>query len=81
MELELILVKCAKQMLSLFHRFIKQYRVTLGFYVAILCILTLERVAIPHFYGQLLETIKSEKFDSTFRISGVSSARYNTHVH
>lgn len=58
-------------MLSLFYHFIKKYRVTLGFYVAILCILTLERVAIPHFYGQLLETIKSEKFDSTFRIFGI----------
>ena len=58
-------------MLSLFHHFIKKYRVILGFYVGILCILTLERVAIPHFYGQLLETIKSEKFDATFRIFSI----------
>jgi ABC-type bacteriocin/lantibiotic exporter with double-glycine peptidase domain len=55
-------------MLDLFKTFIHQHRAVLAVYVVILCCLTLERVAIPHFYGQLLETIKAAKFDATYRI-------------
>lgn len=57
-------------MLDLFTTFIRQHRGILAVYVVILCCLTLERVAIPHFYGQLLETIKAAKFDATYRIFG-----------
>ena len=55
-------------MLDLFTNFMRQHRGVLSVYVLIVCCLTLERVAIPHFYGQLLETIKAAKFEATYRI-------------
>lgn len=55
-------------MLALFTTFIRQHRAVLAVYIVILCLLTAERVAIPHFYGQLLESIKAAKFDKTYRI-------------
>ena len=52
-------------MIQLFQSFIQANKHTLAVYVLIMCFLTAERVAIPHFYGKLLESIKHVKFSKT----------------
>lgn len=55
-------------MIQLFQSFIDANRSTLIVYVLIMCLLTAERVAIPHFYGKLLESIKQAKFSQTTQL-------------
>jgi ABC-type bacteriocin/lantibiotic exporter with double-glycine peptidase domain len=52
-------------MIQLFQSFIEANKSTLVLYILIMCFLTAERVAIPHFYGKLLESIKQAKFSKT----------------
>jgi len=52
-------------MLELFRTFIDANWQVLIVYVLIMCFLTIERIAVPHFYGKLLESIKEAKFDLT----------------
>ena len=58
-------------MIQLFQTFIEANRGILGIYVLIMCFLTAERVAIPHFYGKLLESIKQAKFSQTTKMFGI----------
>lgn len=55
-------------MLALFTSFITKHAPVLLVYILIMCLLTAERVAIPHFYGKLLESLKQAKFSLTTRI-------------
>jgi len=55
-------------MIQLFQSFIEANRSILVVYILIMCLLTVERVAIPHFYGKLLESIKQAKFSQTTRM-------------
>jgi ABC-type bacteriocin/lantibiotic exporter with double-glycine peptidase domain len=52
-------------MIAIFETFINANWKTLLVYVLIMCVLTVERVAIPHFYGILLESIKQANFSKT----------------
>lgn len=52
-------------MLGLYKTFIQHNLTTLVFYVLIVCLLSIERVAIPHIYGKLLESLRAAKFDET----------------
>ena len=56
---------------ELFGRFARAHQVTIGVYIAIMCVITVERVAIPHFYGKMLDHLKSKRFDATAKIFGV----------
>lgn len=58
-------------MIQLFQSFIEANRSILGVYVLIMCFLTAERVAIPHFYGKLLESIKQAKFSQTTKMFSI----------
>ena len=52
-------------MIHLFQTFIQNNPANITLYVLLLCLLTTERVAIPHIYGKLLDTIKSASFSNT----------------
>ena len=49
-------------------RFIADHLPTIVAYVLVMCVITLERVAVPHFYGKILERLKSEAFDDAMRV-------------
>lgn len=51
--------------------FLREHRAIVLAYVLIMCVVTVERVAIPHFYGRILDHLKSEQFGSAARIFGV----------
>ena len=52
-------------MFDLYKTFVKENIQTVITYVTIICVLSSERVAIPHVYGKLLDSLRSAKFDST----------------
>lgn len=55
-------------MIQLFQTFIDANKPILIVYILIMCILTVERVAIPHFYGKLLDSIKQAKFNMVTKL-------------
>lgn len=57
-------------MLELYTAFVKNNLATLIFYVVVVCFLSIERVAIPHMYGKLLESLRAAKFDETTLLFG-----------
>jgi ABC-type multidrug transport system fused ATPase/permease subunit len=57
-------------MLELYKTFVEQNASTLLVYVAIVCMLSLERVAIPHVYGKLLDSLRQAKFNLTSLLFG-----------
>lgn len=58
-------------MLSLYKTFIQNNLTTLIVYIIIVCLLSIERVAIPHMYGKLLESLRAAKFDETTMLFGI----------
>ena len=55
-------------MIHLFQSFIDANKPILMVYILIMCFLTAERVAIPHFYGKLLDNIKQAKFNKVTKM-------------
>lgn len=58
-------------MLSLYKTFIQKNLAILIGYVVIVCLISIERVAIPHMYGKLLESLRSAKFDETTKLFAI----------
>lgn len=58
-------------MLDIYKTFIQNNLTTLIVYVIIVCLLSIERVAIPHMYGKLLESLRAAKFDETTMLFGI----------
>lgn len=56
--------------------FMKCYKSQILVYILLTCLLTGERIAVPHVYGKLLESIKNAEFATTTKVFGVLVAIY-----